>query len=54
MNAPSTDDNSLHFNIDAQPTDPLMIWDVPVTAGLASETGSWRGNGTISAAARAD
>jgi hypothetical protein len=48
VNAPSTDNNSLFFNIDAQPTDPLMIWDVPVTTGFTSQTGSWRGNGTAS------
>ena len=48
VNAPSTDYNSLFVNIDAQPTDPLMIWDVPVTTGLASQTLSWRGNGIVS------
>ena len=47
VNAATTDNNSLFFNIDAQPTDPLMIWDIPVTKGLVSETGSWRGNGTV-------
>ena len=48
MNAPTTANNSLFFNIDAQPTDPLMIWDVPVTTGFTSQIGSWRGNGTTS------
>jgi hypothetical protein len=48
INASSTDYNSLWVNIDAQPTDPLMIWDVPVTSGLTSRTVSWRGNGTAS------
>jgi Bacterial Ig domain/Right handed beta helix region/Protein of unknown function (DUF1565) len=46
VNAPSTDNNSFFVNIDAQPTDPMMIWDVPVKAGFASETVSWRGSGT--------
>ena len=45
VSAPTTDNNSLFFNIDAQPTDPLMIWDVPVTSGFVSQTASWRGNG---------
>ena len=49
VNAPGTDNNSLFFNVDAQPADPLMVWDVPVTAGFESRTGSWRGNGTVSA-----
>lgn len=48
INAPSTDGNSLFVNIDAEPTDPLMIWDVPVTTGTASCTVSWRGYGTAS------
>jgi hypothetical protein len=46
VNAPGTDNNSFFVNIDAQPTDPGMIWDVPVTSGFASQTVSWRGNGT--------
>jgi uncharacterized protein involved in high-affinity Fe2+ transport len=48
VNAPSTDNNSLFVNIDGQPADPTMIWDVPVTSGFASQTVSWRGNGTVS------
>jgi len=48
VNAPSTDNNSLFVNIDAQPTDPTMIWDIPVTTGFASQTVSWRGTGTVS------
>jgi hypothetical protein len=47
VNAPTTDANSFFVNIDAEPTDPLMIWDVPVTTGLMSRTVSWRGNGTF-------
>ena len=50
VNVPSTDNNSLFVNIDAQPTDPLMIWDIPVTTGLVSPTASWRGNGTVNSA----
>jgi Bacterial Ig domain/Fibronectin type III domain len=49
VNAPTADNNSFYINIDAQPTDPIMIWDVPTTTGFASQTVSWRGNGTASA-----
>lgn len=38
------------MNIDAQPTDPTMVWDTPVTSSLTSETVSWRGNGVVSSA----
>jgi hypothetical protein len=50
VNAPSTDANSFFLNVDAQPTDPTMIWDVPLTTGSASRTVSWRGNGVVSSA----
>ena len=46
INAPTEGENSFYVNIDAEPTDPLMIWDIPVTAGLTSRTVSWRGTGT--------
>jgi hypothetical protein len=46
VSAANEGQNSLYVNIDAEPTDPLMIWDVPVTTGLTSHTVSWRGNGT--------
>jgi hypothetical protein len=46
VNAPNENANSFFINIDAEPTDPLMIWDVPLTSGLTSQTVSWRGNGT--------
>ena len=52
VNASSTAYNSLWVNIDAQPADPLMIWDVPVTSGSVSQTVSWRGNGVVSSSAR--
>lgn len=48
VDAPSTDNNSLWFNIDAQPTDPLMVWDISVASGVVSQTASWRGNGIAS------
>ncbi|MHA3774164.1 fibronectin type III domain-containing protein [Verrucomicrobiota bacterium sgz303538] len=45
--APSAASNSLFFNIDAEPVDPTMVWDIPVTNGLENRTGAWRGNGTV-------
>jgi parallel beta helix pectate lyase-like protein len=45
VNAPSLDNNSFFVNIDDQPTDPLMIWDIPVTVGPSMETVTWRGIG---------
>ena len=41
--------NSFYINIDAQPIDPTMIWDVPITNSnyyLERRTASWRGNAT--------
>ena len=49
IDAPTADANSFYVNMDAEPTDPLMIWDIPGTTGLASRTVSWRGNGTADA-----
>jgi hypothetical protein len=43
--APSLSQNTFYVNIDAEPTDPLMIWDIPVSSTLTSRTVSWRGNG---------
>ena len=47
VNAPNEGANSFFMNIDAEPQDPYMIWDVPVTTGFMQETGNWRGNGTF-------
>jgi hypothetical protein len=44
--APSLSQNSFYVNIDSAPTDPLMIWDVPVCTNLTSLPVSWRGSGT--------
>lgn len=46
VNAPSTAANSFYVNIDSQPTDPTMIWDVPATSGFTNLLVSWRGSGT--------
>jgi hypothetical protein len=46
VNAPNDSADSFFVNIDAEPTDPEMIWDIPLTSGLAPRTVSWRGDGT--------
>ena len=46
VSAPSTAANSFYINIDAEPTDPTMIWDVSVNSGFTDQLVSWRGNGT--------
>ncbi len=45
VSAPNSGENALYVNVDAQPTDPLMIWDIPKNSGFASAIVSWRGNG---------
>jgi hypothetical protein len=49
VNTADTTANSFYVNIDAEPTDPAMIWDVPVTTGFTNQAVSWRGNGTADA-----
>ena len=39
--------NSLYLNVDAEPEDPVMIWDIPVTTGFETRIASWRGGGTF-------
>jgi hypothetical protein len=47
VNAPTQGANSFYLNIDAPPTDPVMIWDIqPLTSGFENRTVCWRGNGT--------
>ncbi|HWX19233.1 MAG TPA: hypothetical protein VN578_04910 [Candidatus Binatia bacterium] len=46
VNAPSTAANSFFVNVDGQPQDPTMIFDVPLTSGFEQRIVSWRGNGT--------
>ena len=38
--------NSLYLNVDADPADPIMIWDVEVTQGFETRVASWRGGGS--------
>jgi hypothetical protein len=46
VNAPNSGANSFYVNIDAPPTDPVNIWDIPMTTGFTNEIVTWRGNGT--------
>ena len=43
--APSEGENSFFVNIDAEPKDPNMIWDIPVTSSVTNHFVTWRGNG---------
>ena len=47
VNTPNDSANSLYVNIDAEPTDPTMIWDVPISTATTAQTVSWRGSGTF-------
>jgi len=46
IGAPHEGANSIFLNIDAVPTDPATIFDIPVTQSFESRTVNWRGNGT--------
>ena len=51
VDCPNGGANSLFFNINAEPTDPASIWDMPITNGIERHQGAWRGeNGTFDAA----
>jgi hypothetical protein len=45
VNAPDESSNSFFVNIDADPTDPDMIWDIAVTSGFEKRMVNWRGSG---------
>ena len=47
VNAPAQSWNSFFVNIDAEPTDPTMIWDIPPATGFTNRIVSWRGKGTF-------
>lgn len=48
VDAPNASADSFFVNIDSEPTDPDMIWDIaPLTAGWESRAVSWRGSGTV-------
>jgi hypothetical protein len=44
VHAPGGGANSFCVNIDSEPTDSTMVWDLPVTTGLTNQFMSWRGN----------
>ncbi len=45
VNAPNENSNSFFANVDDQPVDPDMTWDVDVTMGFEKRVLSWRGTG---------
>ena len=47
VNAQSTQPHSFGINVDAEPKDPDIIWDVEVTSGFEPRLVSWRGKGPI-------
>jgi hypothetical protein len=47
VNAPNGSANSFFVNVDAEPQDPYMTWDIPLTSGFEQSVVSWRGNGTF-------
>jgi probable HAF family extracellular repeat protein len=47
VRAPSTAANSFFVNIDAEPSAPTMIWDIPIATSLREQVASWRGTGTV-------
>ncbi len=49
VSAPNSGENAFYVNIDAQPTDPMMIWDLTKTSGFVNEVVSWRGSGSSGA-----
>lgn len=50
VNAPSLTENSYYVNIDAEPQEPSMTWDIlPPTIGDEQRFLGWRGNGTADA-----
>ncbi|HEX7860389.1 MAG TPA: putative Ig domain-containing protein [Verrucomicrobiae bacterium] len=48
VDAADAGSDSLYINIDAEPVDPGMIWDIPLTIGFERRLVSWRGIGTVS------
>jgi len=46
VNAPNDGANSCYLNIDAEPQNPTMIWDIPTSSSFEKRVVSWRGNGS--------
>ena len=47
VNAANTGADSFFVNVDAEPQDPFMIWDVPLTSAFEQRTVTWRGEGAV-------
>ncbi len=47
VNAPNDAANSLFVNIDAEPQDPSMTWQIPITTGFEARIVNAQGNGTF-------
>lgn len=45
VNAPADNSNSFFANVDGQPEDPDMVWDIDITMGFEKRLINWRGNG---------
>jgi hypothetical protein len=46
VNGPNGGANSFYVNIDAQPVDPIMCWNISSTSNFEQRLVSWRGAGT--------
>lgn len=44
VDAPGSQTNSFYVNIDGEPKDATMLWDIPITTGFTPKVVSWRGN----------
>jgi hypothetical protein len=49
VNAPTLASDSVSVNIDNQPQDPSMVWDIRLTHGVELRRLSWRGTGSADA-----
>ena len=47
VDAPNNGANSLFLNVDAEPLDPSMVWQIPITTGFENRVVSWQGAGTF-------
>jgi hypothetical protein len=43
VKAPGGETHSMAVNVDGEPDDPAMIWDIPGTSGFTNRLVSWRG-----------
>jgi len=46
VNAPGQQPRALGVNIDAEPKEPEMLWEIAGTSGFQTRTVGWRGHGT--------